>query len=505
MGDSRKHTLRRKFYDGWTGLASSVIGLVFPGRAASFCRQRSMLLSYKAASRKGPDRMWRGDNRSADSILLKDWKEVTGRAREMVQNSSYIAGAIEKICNNVVYTGITPQAQLKKVDDSHDNVRNEAVEAHWKRWAESEEVRFADVQDLAVRHLWTDGEFLIHHYVDPDMLDKGLVPLRLELIEADHFDATVHGELPNGNYARRGIEFNRKGDPVAYHLYVDHPGNTGVTILRKSRRISADQIIHVFKRQRISQTRGISWLVSIIMRMRGLEEFEDSELIAARLTSAFAFFMESPYPEYNPQNMGGHLPGYEQFTASAPTAGAEVPEFVEAGRIQQIPAGAKVHSEGYQRPGDQFEPFTKHGLRGGSTGMGMSFEAFSNNYSEATYSSARSGSLEERRGYRRQQGFLNDKLNSPVWKLFCRVLYLSSLQSDVGLDIPVTWQTPGWPWVDPYKDAQAASLKLKLGITNRQILCGELGLDHREVAEQLAIENADLSAKGIIKEEQHAQ
>lgn len=507
MSGSGKKTFRLRAYDGWTGFASSIIGLVAPGRAATFYRKRSMLLAHKAASRKGADRNWRGDNRSMDAILLKEWRDITARAREMVQNNSYIAGAIEKICNNVVFGGIKPQVQLKQADGTYDRKRNDAVEAHWKKWAEDPRIDFYEKQELAVRHLWQDGELLVHTFVDPDMLREGLVPLRIELIECDHFNTSIHGQLPNGNYARRGIEFNPKGDPVAYHLYTDHPGNTGSTILYETKRVPADQIIHVFKRKRISQTRGVSWLVSIIMRMRGLEEYEDSERIAARLTSSFAFFIESPFPEYGPEAMGGTFPGYEDFQTTAPTSDAVLPEsgFIESGRMQKIPPGAKVNSQGFARPGGEVVPFIASNLRGGSAGMQMSFEGFSNDYSSATYSSARSGSLEERRGYKVQQKFLNKKFNAQIWTVWCRLLLLSNLEPSAPLDIPAEWQAPGWPWVDPWKDAQAAAKELELGLNSRSNLCAERGRNFEDVLAQQVREREMLEESKMLPEGTNAQ
>ncbi|MBU1612386.1 MAG: phage portal protein, partial [Proteobacteria bacterium] len=281
----------RSLYNGWTSVMSHWIALSDPQRAFAYTRQREVLLSYKAASKKGPNRAWRGDNRSADEVLLRDWKDVTARARELVQSSSHIAGALEKICSNVIYTGIVPQAQLKKSNGVFDKVRNDAVESRFSKWARSKKVRWFEKVKLVLRHLWQDGEILVHWFIDPTMLEEGLVPLRVELLEADHFDASVHGQLRNGNYARRGIEFDATGDPVAYHLFTEHPGNCGAMLLAETRRIPADNIIHIFEPKRASQTRGISWLYAVIMRMRDLDEYEESERIAARLTSAFAFFL----------------------------------------------------------------------------------------------------------------------------------------------------------------------------------------------------------------------
>jgi len=476
--------LARGLYDIWTLGMAHIIGLRRPARAVEYMRQRRALLSYAAASRKGANRNWRPANKTADEHIRRDWAWVTARARDLARNSAHVSGALEKICNNVIFTGIRPQAQLRTAQGRLDRARNTRAEDHFRRWAEHRRVDFYGKQELALRHCWVDGEALVHFYESARLLREGVVPLGLEILEADHLDASVHGELANGNRAVRGVEFDAEGAPVAYHLFSEHPGGLGPMgrSARASARVPAERVAHVFAPKRASQTRGMSWLAAVIMEMHDFDEYQDAERIAARLTAAFGFFVETPYPEaMDPAHFGGALPGGHE--------GGEVrlPDFVEPGRIQIMPAGTKINAAGFTRPGMTYEPFSKVQLRGASAGLGMSYEAYSNDYTDASYSSARSAALEERRGYQKQQIFLNRAFNRPVWDLWSRFLFLSGLE-DLGPEIPVTWQTPGWPWVDPYKDASAAKLELALGSTSRRRIAASRGQDLDEIMDELAEE-----------------
>lgn len=493
----------RSLYHGWTTLWSHLIGMRDPGRAMVYVRDRNRLLSYKAASRKGANGAWRPKNKSADNEIAKDWADVTARARDLIRNSAHVSGALEKIVNNVVSTGIVPQAQLRTVRGDEDGDRNRLLETQFRNWAEDDRVRFYELQDLVLRHQYSDGGVLAHYFTDAGLLKDGLVPLRIELLELDHLNTSVHGKLTSGNFAYRGIEYNDFGDPLAYHLYTEHPGDyavmgstlgstLGSRTLFESVRVPADRIVHPFARRRAGQRRGISWIAAVIMRMRDLDEYEDSERIAARLTSAFGFFVETPHPELDPAGLGAPLSGYEGPGAVDGTTG-QLPAFVESGRVQALPPGTKINATGFQRPGDQFEPFLRTSLRGASAGMGMSYEAFANAYAEANYSSARSAALEERRGYRRQQWFLNSHFNTPAWKTWNLYRVLSGIVPGVGLDVPVSWQVPGWPWVDPLKDANAAKIELELGLTTRRKLCADRGLDYDEIHEQWQREQDDFT------------
>lgn len=496
----RRTSFSRKIYDSWTFTFSHLLGLVAPAKAGRFARNRKALLSYAAGSRRGPDKKWRPTRKSADETIKRDWQEVTARSRDLVRNSPHISGAIDKIVANVVFNGITPQARLRLSDGTLDKARNDAIEADFKAWAG--EVGFYEKQELALRHCWEDGEVLLNWYPDPDLLEKGLVPLGVEGLECDHLDDSIHGVLGNGNIARRGIEFNAKGRPVAYHIFSDHPGDHVRYSGNKSVRVDAENIDHIFLPKRFSQTRGISWLVSIIMAMRNFTEYQNSEQLAARLASAFGIFVHMPHPELMPDAggrgpIGGEVPGKENAESSI----EDLPDYIDPARIQPLPPGWDVTVAENKRPGSNFEMFTKTQLKAGSVGAGMSYGAFSGDFADSSFAAERRSALDERRGYSKQQAFLERRMNNPAWLRFVLFRFLAGKETPPDRVIPVSWQRPGWTWVDPTKDARAAQLDLAMGITTRRQLCAQRGTDFDEVTEELAHENKLRQEKGLENKE----
>ena len=137
----------------------------------------------------------------------------------------------------------------------------------------------------------------------------------------------------------------------------------------------------------------------------------------------------------------------------------------------------------------------------------MSYENFSNDFSTATYSSARSATLEERRGYRVQQDILIRKFLAVLWAEWTNALYWFAPQMADGhaftveagrASVPVRWQTPGWQWVDPVKDATASKMKLEMGIISRSRLCAEQGLDYDEEIRQEATDRKTAKEAGVV-------
>ena len=479
--------------DGWTRAVARAIGAVAPGYAMRWMSRRAVLANYTGARPDGPNKGWNPRNESADALLHRDRLRLLARARDLERNSGHISGAINKIANNVIYTGIFPQARLRGPDGKLLKDENNRIEELHKEWAESDEVQFYDKQELVLRHLWVDGECLVHDFLDRDLLKKGVVPFGVELFEPDYLDHSMNTQAENGGVIKAGIEYNAKGRPAAFHVFKQHPGE-GLwgSAFGETRRIPVENIRHVYHQKRASQGRGVSWLASIIMEMRDFSEYQSSERIAARLMSAFGLFVESPYPEHqliNPIHDDSQYPGI-----------GDVSKYIEPGRIDVLPPGVKVSSHQYSRPGDTYAPFTKTSLKSASTGSGISYENFSNDYEGATYSSARQAVLEERRGYRKLQFFLNRHFNSWMWSKWIMYAQNAGMVGREPRAVPVQWQNPGWPWIDPSKDAKGAEMELKMKINTRRRLAAERGLDWDEEIEEYAEENEIMRAKGINPE-----
>ncbi|WP_285906790.1 phage portal protein [Pseudodesulfovibrio pelocollis] len=475
-------SLGRVVFDGWTSLRAGLMAMRSPRAAMAYVADRRRYLSYKAASKTGANRAWRGDRRSADATIALEWRDVVARARDLAKNSPYVSGALEKICDNVVFTGIRPQFVVVRggtmVDIVVDRPMARKLEKLYKRWAKA--VWAVEAQELGLRHLWTDGEYLIHFFVDPSLAERGLPPINFELLEADHLDSSVHGDMADGHTARRGIEYDASGHAVAYHLFPEHPGGAGLRTLGSSRRIDARSVEHVYAQKRISQSRGISWLASIIMWMRNFEEYQDSEQIAMRLLSAFGFVVETPYPEDgNP--MGGVSLTGEAATDGTGAGSLRPGDFINPGQIVTAPVGSKVSAVGYDRPGSNYEPWVTSQLRGAAAGAGVAYETFTGDLTKTTYSGGRHGKLVEQRAFRRQQAILNREHNDPIIERFIEFAQLAGLVDLTGCEVETEWLNPGWPWVDPRNDAQAAKLEYEMGITTLTALCAARGLDFEEI------------------------
>ena len=118
----------------------------------------------------------------------------------------------------------------------------------------------------------------------------------------------------------------------------------------------------------------------------------------------------------------------------------------------------------------------------------MAYNNFANDLDGVSYSSIRSGTLEERENWMViQDWFINS---------FCKPVYSKWLEMALttqAVKLPLakiekfradTWTGRRWPWVDPQSDMAARETELRLGLTSKSQIVQEQGKDFEEVQKQ---------------------
>jgi lambda family phage portal protein len=495
--------MKTRLYNAWTSLRGSLLAIGNPSKAFAWHAGRDYYRAYVAGELSDADKNFRPRRRSGDADVKRAYAHAIDRCRDQAQNNPLISGAIERVAANVVRSGIYPQFKFRSQDDKLDrlvNTRWKRLFMRWARYCDSTgHGNYASQQRLGLRHLWSDRGFLVHRIWDDSL--PGIVPLRLELIECDQLDTRVDGLLENGNVARKGIEHDDRGREVAYHVLKNHPGDyLNFGLLAASERYTADEMFHVWDRRRISQFSGVPWLVAVVMEAYRMEDFRHITQDAARTQASFVAFLQSAYPGFQ---LGAGLPIGGQATPFKPgeTGVKEAPTEIKSNIIQGLPTGTSVQMHAPTQPGAAYEPFVKDSQRWQSAGIGMSFEAFANNYTDSSYASSRSGSLEERLSYRSQQQLIEEQFNRRIIAWFMEGAILSGLapvrmpgyaRDKLLYHEMAEGMFPGWTWVDPRNDAQAAKDGVELTIETRRRLAAHRGNDWDEDIDSLIEEEERL-------------
>ena len=448
---------------------------------------------------------WLTSGTSADAEIYTSLRTLRNRSRDLARNNDYARGILRAFVYNIVLTGIKLQAQVPKVrGEGLDEKINDRIEKAWTEWGQDCDVtgygNFAQLQQLVVKSFAESGEVFIRKIKRKN--GRSSIPFALEVLEADQICDDQIGRGWNGaNRIKMGVELDKWNRPVAYWVYADHPGDYGFRNIQGKRyleRVPADEMIHLFLKERPGQTRGVPWLYSSINRLRNLKEYENSEQIAARasaniaalITTQDADLLDEPIVESEEME---DLPPQE----------IKASESVEPGTLMYLAPGEQVNPFIPNRPNTALPEFNAHMLRGVAAGNGVTYESTSRDYSKSNYSSSRLASLESRDQWRVLQGwFINNFLEKVYGEwldlaVLSGVLNLNNYELNPGRFKQAKWIARGWEWVDPDKEVKAIERAIHLGLTSRIQQAAKNGYDFEEICKDLAREKEIAEKYGL--------
>ena len=463
-------------------LIDKVVASVDPVRAIKRWQARQALAevrSFDAAAKGRRTSGWKTPSTSANAENLGSIVTLRDRSRDLVRNNAWVKRALDTWVGDAIGTGV--RATLES---------DPAVGAAWKAWADSSACDadgLADLyglQALAARCAWEAGEVLIRRRWRRS--EDGLpVPMQLQVLEPDHLDHTKTESLKNGGQILGGVEFDALGRRVAYWLFDLHPGEhyrLGRSL--DSRRVDAIDVIHLFKRTRPGQVRGVPELAPVILRARDLDDYEDAELTRKKVEACFAVFVKTD---------GGAASGVG--TIGKDQADRSTAR-LSPGMIKNLRPGEDV-TFASPTPTAGYTEFTRGQLRAMAAGSGVTYEAMSGDLSQVNYSSMRAGQLAYRRSVEAWQWLVFVPMfckRIEGWFIDAAELSGKRRSADAAA---VDWSTPRWEWVDPVKDMKGELLKIAAGTQSFSELIRRQGSQPDVVLKELADDWKKLSDLGI--------
>jgi lambda family phage portal protein len=488
----------------WIDSAISVFSPAWAAKRAMARRvyQAQSKRAYEAARQDRTTSAWLANSQSADRSLYGEAERVRNRVRDLVRNNSYARGALDAIVANVIGCGISPKPAI-----ADDQERSDRILDKWNDWCERADVtgrlHFYEMQALVLREMVESGEVILNKVMQPT--DAMGVPFAIEMIESERIasDTEVWAYRRNratpGNQIRRGVEVDKTGRAVAYYLYRDHPNDLAGEVA-EAERVPAENLLHIYRQERIGQTRGISWLAPAVLRLRDLDMYLENELQASAVAACFSVVVKTVD---SGASWGGlNTPDGGEATDS----NSDRFERLQPGMVSHIMPNEEIEVVNPMRPNAAADAFLATMLRSISVATGLSYELVSRDYSRTNYSSNRASALEDQRRFRPLQKMLIWRLCQPVYRAWFSQCCLASdagiagyeafpsfteYLADPGYWTKCTWRPPGWAWVDPLKEVNAAVVAINNQLRSRQDVIEEgNGGDIREVFRELSQEQA---------------
>ena len=415
---------------------------------------------------------------SADAEIKDNIRILRDRSRELARNDPYISRYLNLMVSNVVgKQGVRISCKSRNDNGSLDLAANQLIETAWKQWTQlgnctvNEKLTFLDCQKIFVEALCRDGEVLVRKIKNPN----SPFGFQLQFLEADHLDENKNQAADkNGNSIRMGVEVDKYGKPIAYHLFKKHPfDNTYPKPTQQYIRVPADEIIHAYLPQRAEQTRGVSLVAPIMANMKMLGGYMEAEVVAARVGASKMGFITSPDGD-------GYVGDGAYEDTFNPTMNAQ------AGVFEQLAAGQDFKVFDPTHPTSAFESFTTSVLRSIASGLNISYHSLSNDLTSVNYSSIRQGALEDRSMYQIYQQFVIEHFINPIFKSW---LEMAISTGYINLPIAkfdkfstaVNYIPRSFAWIDPLKEMQANVV----GLQNGTVTYADISAAHSRDVEEL--------------------
>jgi len=457
------------------------VSFLSPVRGAVRMRARigmTLIQSYAGASKSRRSLSeWKTSSGDADTDILPYLADLRERSRDLVRDNPLAAGAINTKLTSIVGTGLVLRSRIDRdilgLNEDNADAWEKRTEAEWRLWANSTDcditrtLNFAGIQDLALRSTLENGDVLI---LTPEKEIKGRpYRLRLQLVESDR--VCNADNIADTETLAEGVQKDMYGAPDEYHILQGHPGNL-YSEQNKWKRIKAygsktgrKNVLHLYNKRRVGQTRGVPDLAPVIEILKQLGRYTDSEVAAAVVSSFFTVFIKSESQDglgvMQPQTeTGGKASDKDYKLASA--------------AILDLNPNESIETANPGRPNQSFDPFVLAVMRQVGVALELPFELLVKHFT-ASYSAARAALLEAWRYFKGRRKWLADNLCRPVYELWMTEAVASgriaapgfltgdSLIRQAYLGSEWTGQAPGQ--IDEKKEVEAAEKRIDLTLT----------------------------------------
>jgi len=425
---------------------------------------------------------WIGGDGSADAILLTQLPKLRQRCRELARNNPIAASILHGKQRNVVGCGLRPQSLIdpKIAGVSIEQARElrrvaERIFARWMRGASLDHRQsFYSLQRLVQRRRDEDGEAFWHLA----MMRRQGQPYEtvVEVVESDRVD-TPAGKEDNGRI-RSGVELGASGEPVAYWVLEEHPGDGHLARSggrRSWRKVpvrdgnGSVRFGHLARIRRPNQTRGEPLLAPAMTTLRDLGSTLEAERVAKRIESCFAGWILR-----DPQAWGaqGRNPA---------TGRIEMP--LQPAVFQQLAPGESVVMNEPKRGGETFNSHIQLLVKMTGAAVELPLELVLLDFTQSNFSNTRAAKLEAQRGFEIEQADLVHCFCQPCYEAVLEEAWLKGefLVHDFyalrDVWTACEWMPDGWRWVDPKSESAATETSLRTGLSNLAIEAHRQGRD----------------------------
>lgn len=433
---------------------------------------------------------WITDAGSAEDNIDLYSSTLRQRARDLYTGGGLARSGPQTLTTSVVGWGIQPKP---KIDGDFlgmsDEVREEAERAilrEFKLWAENpmcdaeRRQDFYGIQQLAFLSMLMSGDVFALF----GMKENRRTPYRttVRLLEADRVCTPDSGgdsesvETENGGRIIDGVEIDREGAVIRYHIASRNPVSTNnsselfwTTIDAFGRDTGYPNILHIMTYERPEQRRGVPFIAAEIEQLKQFSRYMNAELAANVVSAMLTCFITSDEDD-------GKFGMEDAINEEEKVTDDDLHLELAPGAIYNLPPGKRVETVNPLRSNAQFESFVSTVITEMASAMGIPKEVLIKKY-ESNYTAARAALLDFWRTVRVYRTRFNSSFNQPVYEQWLSEAVASGrIEAPGFFDDPAirkawcgcVWMGASMGHVDPLKEVNAAAMRIANNITTQE-------------------------------------
>lgn len=448
------------------------------------------------------------------------------RSRMLYMSAPLATGALKRQRTNIVGPGLRLKATIDReilgMTEEQAKAWERHAQAEFNLWASKKETcdatgvnNFYGLQQLISLSWPMSGD--VFAVVKRAEKSTPLKPytLRLHVIEADRvrtpdthpgggvrrtplLDDLTTLKLDNGNIIYDGVEVDKGGTIVAYHIANTYPNQTDGE-LTKFARVEAygkvtglPNVLHIMDTERPEQYRGVPYLAPVIEVLLQLRRYTEAEITAAVVQSFFTAFITT-----ESDAAGNMLPN--EVGSSEPEVSRDPSEYeMGPGTTVFLEPGEQAQGLQPTHPNTGFEIFVRALCEQIGAALEIPADLLLMSFN-ASYSASRAALLEAWKAFKMRREWLTDDFCRPVYEIWLTEAVARGRISAPGfMTDPIIrqaylgseWIGPAQGQLDPTKEVQAAQMACENGFSTREAEATRLnGSEYHRNVGKLKIEN----------------
>ena len=469
---------------------------------------------------------WLPPAQRADAALLPALRLGNARADDLVRNNGIAANAValhkDHIGGHMFLISYRPNWRWLGMRETAAKSFVDEVEAAWSEYAEG---MFGEI-DVEGKRTFTEfiregvgvhafnGEIFVQPVWDTETTQ--LFRTRFKAVSPKRVDTPGHGM--GNRFLRAGVEVDRYGRAVAYHICEDDfPFSGSGRWERIPRELPTGRpaMLHIFEPVEDGQTRGANQFYSVMERLKMLDSLQATQLQSAIVKAMYAATIES---ELDTEKAFEYIAGAPQEQKDNPlinilekfSSWYDTNNVTLGGvKIPHLFPGDDLKLQTAQDSDNGFSALEQALLRYIAAGLGVSYEQLSRDYSKVSYSSARASANESWRYFMGRRKFIAARLATQMFSCWLEEALLRGIIRPPRARFDFYQARSAWSraeWIgagrmaiDGLKEVQESVMRIEAGLSTYEKELALMGEDYQDIFRQQVRESAERQKAGLSR------